>query len=308
MSDGAENRSSDTGDDIYEASFADAPPPPERRTSWAGLVMIAIVVSILLLPLLFMWGPQERARWQQAAAEEQRLDGDLDGAIDSLDEAVTRFPDQEALYFKRAEWLMDKGDYDRALEDCQRGIELAPHNTDGYRIRSQILQHLARFEEAVADMEKLLEFSERGWGFDRASALNGVAYSRALANTNVEQALDEVEEALSLYREFNGPMLDTRGFIHYLLGDLEKARADLDQAVMLIERENESLAQQLSGDQLGVIDRRDSQLVFQRHSQGVAVIRYHRSLILDSLGETEKAEEDRQRVVELGYEPGTDLF
>ena len=59
---------------------------------------------------------------------------------------------------------------------------------------------------------------------------------------------------------------------------------------------------------LGVLDKRSEQLQFQRHAESVAVIRYHRALILEMLGEPELAEQDLQRVVELGFEPGDDLF
>jgi hypothetical protein len=59
---------------------------------------------------------------------------------------------------------------------------------------------------------------------------------------------------------------------------------------------------------VGVIDKRAEQLDFARRSQVVAVIRYHRALVLDSLGQQAEAEKDRQRVVDLGFEPGDHLF
>ena len=40
----------------------------------------------------------------------------------------------------------------------------------------------------------------------------------------------------------------------------------------------------------------------------MAVIRYHRGLLYEAMGQTEAAERDFRRVRELGYEPGPQLF
>ena len=40
----------------------------------------------------------------------------------------------------------------------------------------------------------------------------------------------------------------------------------------------------------------------------VAVIRYHRGLVLDAMGDAERAQEDFRRVRELGFEPNEQLF
>jgi tetratricopeptide (TPR) repeat protein len=297
---------SQASDEIYEAQLADEPTPP-RKTSWAGIVMILLVVSILVIPLLYVWAPQETARWFLASAVEQRLDGDLGGALESLDRAIEKFPDREELFLKRAEWRRHQGEYELALADVEHAVELAPHDAHVYLARCQIRQHLGRFEEAVEDMLKLLDFSDRQWGVDRAAVLNGLAYARALANQDLEEALKDVEEALRLHGD-NGAMLDTRGFLHYRLGNLGEARMDMDRAVQEVEVVHEGLAAGLNGKRLGVIDKREEELSFQQHARSVAVIRYHRALVLDALNETEKAEQDRQRVVELGYEPSDELF
>jgi tetratricopeptide (TPR) repeat protein len=300
----ADSKGHSPAEPIFEAQLADPEQRPARRTSWAGVVMIFLVISILVGPLIYMWVPQETARWGLAAAKEQRLDGDLRGAVARLDRTLERFPLPE-LYLERAEWHRELGNYEQALADVNEALRRGPRSDAAYLLRSQILQHLGRFEEAVEDMQQLLTFNPQG--AERARALNGVAYARALANRDLDQALAEVEEALDLVRD-NAAMRDTRGFIHYLRGDLDQAAIDLDAAVMMIEEERRQWSRRLNGELLGVVDKREEELLFQQHAQSVAVIRYHRALLRDSLGQTQQGEEDRQRVLELGFEPGDHLF
>ena len=46
----------------------------------------------------------------------------------------------------------------------------------------------------------------------------------------------------------------------------------------------------------------------KQFDESVAVIRYHRMLVLENLGRSDDAERDRQRVIELGFEPNDELF
>ena len=297
-------------DDVFEAELAGGR-GPRRRTSMAGWFVIGLFISMLLIPVLYAWLPGEVARWYQAAAEEQRLDGDLEGALQSLDRALEQFPDRANLLLTRAEWSRESGDYEQALVDCERALTLAPNSPTGLQLRSQILQHLGRFDEAVQDALKLLELSERRFGLGRGSFLNTVAYARALANADLDTALEEINESIRMIEPANGPqgaLLDTRGFIHYLRGEYQQAKGDMDKAVDLIESNYAELSRQLSGEIVGAIDLRQGELSKERLAESVAVIRYHRALVYEALGDESAAEEDRQRVRELGHEPSPALF
>ena len=85
------------------------------------------------------------------------------------------------------------------------------------------------------------------------------------------------------------------------------ALGDLDRAVELSEQ-NHTLYSETLAKRPPVLDLREFKLTIARQAENVAVIRYHRSLVYDKLGESAKAEEDRRRVRELGFEPNEDLF
>ena len=290
--------------EVFDAELAGQSPPPPRRSA-AGMIIIGLFIGIALFPVLYVWAPDEIARWYQAAAEEQRLDGNLKEAIESIGHSIDRFPDNEELLLKRAEWLNDDGEYEQALADCERALDLAP-DLNGFRLRSMILQNLGQFDEAIQDSLAMLKLTETMDSRYRPEMLNWVAYSRALANKDLDQALQEIEESLKL-RAPVAATLDTRGFIHYLRGEYDKARSDLDRAVEEIEAQLASANRQFDGES-GVFDPRVSKLNQEQLQKSVAVLRYHRSLVFDALGDESLAEEDRQRVVTLGHEPDNRLF
>jgi tetratricopeptide (TPR) repeat protein len=164
------------------------------------------------------------------------------------------------------------------------------------------LQHLGRHAESIADWEKLVKLRADAAARRRAEALNGLAYARAVAQTDLDQALREVEQALQLVGD-NPAMLDTRGYIQVLRGDLEAAKTDLEVAVAGVEQQLQKAT--ATPD---YVDRREYERDLRNLKQSVAVIRYHRALLCDQLGQAEPAAADRRRVRELGFEPNDDLF
>jgi hypothetical protein len=46
----------------------------------------------------------------------------------------------------------------------------------------------------------------------------------------------------------------------------------------------------------------------RQYRRTLAVVTYHRMLVLEAQGKQQEAEEDRQRIRDLGYEPGDQLF
>lgn len=273
-----------------------------RRSRWTRRLVILGTLALVLGPLLYAWFPKEISRWYEASAIKKYFDGDLTGASDDLDQALGWDPENPSAYRLRAGWRFDDGDYVRALEDFNRALELSHGDSRTYQKRSLVLHHLGRHQEAIEDCKKLVELNKHGSASARATVLNQLAYARALGNTELDEALKDVEKALELEGE-NAAMLDTRGFIHYLRDDIESAKRDMDAAVQRLDADlREAL------DPNRVVDQREFERRAKLVGQNEAVIRYHRALVNDKIGQTDQAEEDRQRVRELGYEPNEELF
>ena len=89
---------------------------------------------------------------------------------------------------------------------------------------------------------------------------------------------------------------------------MRSALADLDRAVTLIEAAHDKLDNEVANGRRGAVDPREYEVSLQQSAKSVAVIRYHRALAYDQLGKSDLAHQDRQRVQQLGFNPGPELF
>jgi tetratricopeptide (TPR) repeat protein len=268
-----------------------------------GLIMIVLIAATLLGPILYKVIPGEAVKWRVAKAQLQWLEGDLQKALRTLDVAAVEFPESEAVYQQRIAFLLEDEDYGNALSDCNRLVEAAPKSPRNLLLRSSIFHHLGRHQEAIEDCREVLRLREEERIGDRVFALNVLAYAQALGKVDLQDALENVETAID--ESFPRPaFLDTRGYIQYLLGNLQQAEEDMDQAVLVWEQ---YVAEKKASGLVGV---RTFQVETGNRGdkQSAAVMRYHRALVYEALGKTEQARADRERVRELGYEPNDSLF
>jgi tetratricopeptide (TPR) repeat protein len=296
------------------SSRSPAARPPSQR--WATWSVILISYLVVLVPVVIAEGPRERVRWYVAAAESHWERGNQAAAQDLLNEILQWAPNDSSLWMRRAEWHQEMGSEEKSLADAARALDAA---TGAERVellmqRAHMLQHFQRWRDAVEDWKEIrrlaegepdgLEGTRRRWS--RPQLLNGLAYARALAHLELSEALVEATEALR--DEPDSPdILDTRGYILFLLGRYDEALQDLDQAVLGKSRQQtwrrffEEQRQQLVD--LSALNRAD-----QYYQRSLAVILYHRSLVHGRL-HPEKAQRDEQRLRdELGFEPGPELF
>jgi tetratricopeptide (TPR) repeat protein len=272
----------------------------------AVLILAAIVIELM---------PHEIARWRAAAAWERQLSGDLEGALRAMAQAIAWAPADAKLYCRRSSWRVEAGDYSGAVEDAERAVELAPRDPAGYCQRSEAYQYAGRRREAVEDWNKLVQLAN---GKDEIAVqvlthrypvdvFNGRAYARALANIELEAGLKDVERSIKRSGA-HWALLDTRGYLHYLRGDLAAAREDLDLAVQLVEASLSSWKAKQAKRRRQEVDVRRLKEEREWLEKTTAVLRYHRSLVYDQLQLDSRAEADRRRVRQLGHEPTDALF
>jgi tetratricopeptide (TPR) repeat protein len=293
-------------EEIFTASLAE--PAAKVRSSrtgprWTTPLITLSIAALVLGPVLWKWVPREIARWHVAVAMEKHSAGDAEQAIARLDKALEWDAESDWIYRQRGDWHVEAGRYEAAIEDYSRAVGLAPEDPRNYMQRSVARQHLGQHDRSIEDWQQIEKLLEAGTAQHRAIAWNGLAYARALGNTDLDQALEDVNRALDIF----GPdpaMLDTRGFIQFLRGELDAARQDLEQAVEAIELQHAALTRQRSYS-----DYQEHQQRLKQHAHSVAVLRYHRALVYEKLGKRELAEQDLRRVRQLGHEPdGKQLF
>jgi tetratricopeptide (TPR) repeat protein len=154
-----------------------------------------------------------------------------------------------------------EGAYDRAIEDYDQAIEIAPDYAKAYNNRAVAHGKKGRHDLALRDLDEALKrdsgyamaFANRGeihliaGRFDRAeqdygeairlkptfAALHGRCQAR-LATGMPQSALPDCAEALQLER--NAAAFDTRGVVHLRLGQWDMAISDFSAALQIEPR------------------------------------------------------------------------
>eukprot|EP01129_Flabellula_baltica_P009159 TRINITY_DN3696_c0_g1_i1.p1 TRINITY_DN3696_c0_g1~~TRINITY_DN3696_c0_g1_i1.p1 ORF type:complete len:396 (+),score=134.34 TRINITY_DN3696_c0_g1_i1:67-1188(+) len=85
---------------------------------------------------------------KKLAATKAYVKGNYDQAVTLLSDAIELTPDNHVLYSNRAASYMALSNWDLALEDCNKCIELADDFTKGHYRKGLCLVEMGRFEEA----------------------------------------------------------------------------------------------------------------------------------------------------------------
>lgn len=275
-----------------------------RTARW---IVIGTLVAIVFGPILYRALPKEVARWHVAAAQDHWLKGDNEASQQSLTKALSWDPHCVEAFLLRSQIFRESDDLPNALAALDEAAKLWP---DDRRIRQQrhlLLMASQRYQEVIDEQSKELALAERASVTERGSLLNDIAYARALGNIDAEKGLQEINSALEQDPK-NAAFLDTRAMLLYQLGRYEEARADLDRSVTDVEAQLAEIDASFAKRAQDPNKTPAIKLMLADIQRNVAVIRYHRALVWEKLGEQDKADADKQRVRELGHEPSPKLF
>ncbi|HUY90601.1 MAG TPA: hypothetical protein VMV10_17820 [Pirellulales bacterium] len=284
-----------------------------RGISHRGALWLLFLVFVALL----VGGIAKSGGWQDAkewfaelllnrAWQKFRLEADSRGALADLDRAAALSPDDPKIYELRAEVRFELKDFQGALADYDQLIKLNGRYAAAYAGRSVVYQRLKRHREAIDDLTQVIKLSSERDALSR----NNRAYARAIAGIELEAGFEDIQDALEFSAELRGTpdspqnanaaFLDTRGYLHLLLGRPEAAWADLDQAIKNAEAEHRNQADQLR------LDRQPPQVrayFAKRFAEELAVMYHHRGQAQQALGHAAEAEADLSKGDELGYNP-----
>lgn len=197
-----------------------------------------------------------------------REDGKRREALDLIRASTRRFSDDRSLKFTEALTLSElnrhaesvellagmlKGHPEDATEDAgiylllssvhlqndklkeaeaaaRKAVSLNPDDPEGTIQLSSVLDKSGRTGQAEKNLRELLQQQP-----DNATALNNLSYLLLEQTTNHQEALKLIEQAVAI-EPVNGSFLDTLGWAHYKLGNLDKARESLEKAATYSRR------------------------------------------------------------------------
>jgi len=76
--------------------------------------------------------------------------------VQALAQLSDRYPDQAPLWYARALWLEQEGDYAGALEADERALDLMPRHEDALLLKAQLLHKLGEEKKALRHLKKLV--------------------------------------------------------------------------------------------------------------------------------------------------------
>jgi tetratricopeptide (TPR) repeat protein len=145
---------------------------------------------------------------------------------DEIAALMAKTPTSVDEYISRGDKLYDRNDYERAIADFDKAIELDPGRAGAYADRGNAYLYSGKAELAAADFAKALALNPRQTAAIRG---NGIVRER---NGDYRQAIDSYSRALDIDQndEF---ALEHRALAYAELKDGDKALADYDQLLKL---------------------------------------------------------------------------
>lgn len=162
-------------------------------------------------------------------------------ALEVLQMARERFPAKFIMEYFTGLAHARAEDYAAAIK-AYTAAEIMAGATDPERLSAVFYfqvgvacERLKRFDEAASYFQKAIAQEP-----DFAEALNYLGYLWAEQGINLEQARELLSRALKLEPQ-NAAYLDSMGWIYFKLGDLERARSFVEQAIALSEKPDATL-------------------------------------------------------------------
>ncbi len=295
-------------DGVYQAELSNssrdsAPAKPPQRSAATRITLMLLFCVGVAAPAIWFWLPSEQANWRVAAAQAKWFEDDKAAAMQILDAAVIEFPDSATVLRQRAEFQIKTEQYEQALVDVERLVQLSPKSPDSLELQSQVLHHLERHDDAILVCKEVLRLAEEEWIGNSAFAMNALAYAYAIGDKDHDVALAHINEAIRLAGA-NPGLLDTRGYLLYRSGEAKAALEDMEPAVASFDKYVASTRAAMQSS----VSSFNTQQDLEAAERSLAVLLYHRSLVYDRLNQRDEAKVDRERVRTLGYEPNEKLF
>ena len=149
--------------------------------------------------------------------------GDFDGAITDYTRAIELDPEYAEAYNYRGFVHLNNGDIDKAIADYTKAIDIDQELTEAYKDRATAYLANSDFGNAITDYTKAIQLDP-----DDTNIYNyrGFAYFR---NSEVDKAIDDLSIAIQLKPDSAGAYYN-RGIVQLSLQNWEEAKTDLKTA------------------------------------------------------------------------------
>jgi len=293
--------------------------PTISSGSLSNKLIIALAICLPVVPVAAdYFGPATRARWMLAQAANEFDRGNVDKAQELLEAAYAKSPDliEDKDFLRQVDRIEGDGQADGTsnllttlLEEKMRRIKDPVDRAETALLFSNLLSNRKQFDKAIRVLSENLPPQAKR----TPTQNNQIAYMRALAGTDLELALSEIDTAIATTE--NDSLLDTKGWVLHRLGRNEEALETMDKSLAkLMEswsadsflsnclakmNELQSQAGQQASEkpkgwglealleEFPQLSRRLPQIIDMH-----ATLRYHRMRICEALGKTDQVHDE----------------
>jgi tetratricopeptide (TPR) repeat protein len=305
-----------------------------------AVLVLGVIVPIVFGPKIVQTVREGLASGYQNRAQQKLAGRDYQGAISDLNQAIAWNPEGWMHYETRSLARARANDLAGSLDDLtktidvfndawnngnhrrRRGIERSAQLASFYSQRSWINVRLGNRNAAIDDATQAIDWR------DSPESFNTRAYARAVLKVDLEEGLKDVDTAIKsadsrrrdLFNQFpmgrdpaivnvildqqSANYLDTRGYLLMQLDRNDEALKDLNQAISLVEKSHQTLAQRPDLFGRGEFD----DLAEDRTDESLAVMYHHRGEIYQKMDNDEQADKDIKRAELLGYNRESGVF
>lgn len=176
--------------------------------------------------------PDQLSQWQWLVQTYGALKLN-DKATETVNDALRYFPENSSLYFMRAAASATDEDYDKAITDLRRAIEVddstnVEFSSSIHCTLGDLLYREGKVDEAFAEYDVALKLDPRN-----AYALNNYAYSLACRQERLDEALSMIELSLDIEPE-SVNAIDTYAWVLFQSKEYKKAREVYDAHIDLL--------------------------------------------------------------------------
>ena len=213
-------------------------------------------------------GKTQAPRGEQLIVDTMRQTHQLPQALEEVNSAVQKFPEERSLSILRAYVEGEMGRVDEAVKQLQSLMKNTPADRELYLSLAQVYSQAKQFTEAEQAVDKALGYSsnpeeqeysrfllgsiyERQKKYDlaeeqfkkvlaadplNASAANYLGYMLADRGVRLEESLKYIQKAVELEPN-NGAYLDSLGWAYYKMSRYELAAPHLEKAARLMSND-----------------------------------------------------------------------
>ncbi len=213
-----------------------APPPniPAQPKSWGNRIAILVAALLVLGPISFAAIPTEIARWHVAAAQEAQWSEDYDTALTQLDKAIEVDPENPVWWLRRASFQESHRQYQAALKDARETARLLNNSPGARMLVVSAALAAEEHEQAKKELASLEKFIQENPQYSGAMD-NEVAYFKALLNEDLEDALARSNAAINRFKQDQPALQGVSLLLSQFFGS-DSSKRDLGEASLIDTR------------------------------------------------------------------------